>query len=298
MSFVDKFIKKHPVKTLRINNVAGKYITGGKNNTGFLIFPGGGQDMYSSYDLIEAYENKYKVISLSITGFSDLKTFFTFINRILEKEKINKVIVYGLSLGGFIAQHYVKSNKEKVIKLILSHTATTKSKPVIKKVMTPGKILYFFLPIIPVSLLRYLVKKNAGRIQAGHSNILDLWKKYTSKSNLEKRTEFSNRFGLDFLNREYLNSFYRIGVNMEREEKIWDKNILMDWSKNILIIKANDDPLAQDNGMFKRYYPEAKEYIFHGTGHLTPFIQFEKMKQVIDNFISNETIPQSLPASK
>ena len=60
---------------------------GGKSNIGFLIFPGGGQDMYSSYDLIEAYENKFKVISLSITSFSDLKTFFDFINKVLEIEK-------------------------------------------------------------------------------------------------------------------------------------------------------------------------------------------------------------------
>lgn len=285
MAFVDIFVKKHPEKTLKINNVTGKYISGGKSNIGFLIFPGGGQDMYSSYDLIEAYENKYKVISLSITGFLDLKTFFIFINRILEKEKLNKVIVYGLSLGGFIAQHYVKSNRRKIIKLILSHTATTKSKPVIKKVIIPGKIIHFFLPVIPISLFHYLVKKNAGRIQAGQSSILNLWKKYTSKINLEKRAEFSNRFGLDFLNREYLNSFYRLGMDMEREEKVWDKNILGNWSNNILIIMAIDDPLAQDDGMLKKYYPKAKEYIFNGTGHLTPFIQFEKMKQVIDDFI-------------
>ncbi len=287
MAFVDEFIKKHPVKSLKINNIVGKYIVGGKNNVGFLIFPGGGQDMYSSYDLIETYENKYKVISLNITGFSDLKTFFTFINKIIEVEKIKKIIVYGLSLGGFIAQHYVRANKKRVIKLILSHTATTMSKPVIKKVMIPGKILYFFLPIIPISLLRYLVKKNAGRIQVGHSNTLDLWKKYTSKFNLKKREEFINRFGLDFLNREYLNSFYRLGTNMESEERGWGIDDLKDWSKNILIIKAVDDPLAQDDGMLKRYYPKAKEYIFNGTGHLTPFIQFEKMKQVIDEFISS-----------
>ncbi len=285
MAYVDEFIKKHQIKSLVINKVTGRYITGGKSNIGFLIFPGGGQDMYSSYDLIEAYENKYKVISLNITGFKDLQTFFKFINKILEVEKLKKIIVYGLSFGGFIAQHYVRENKKKVIKLILSHTATTKSKPVVKKIIIPGKIAYFFLPIIPISLLRYLVKKNAGRIQAGHSNILDLWKKYMSKSNLEKRTEFIDRFGLDFLNRKYLNSFYRLGTNMEREEKKWGENIFDDWSKNILIIKAIDDPLAQDDGMLKKYYPLAKEYIFHGTGHLTPFIQFEKMKQQIDKFI-------------
>ena len=285
MTFVDKFIKEHPEKTLKLNNVVGKYITGGKNATGFLIFPGGGQDMYSSYDLIETYENKYKVISLNITGFSDLKTFFTFINKILEIEKIDKVIVYGLSLGGFISQHYVLANQKKVIKLILSHTATTKSEHVIKKVMIPGKILHFFLPIIPLSFLKYLVKKNAGRVQAGHSDILELWKKYASGIDLEKRKEFINRFGLDFLNRDYLDSFYRLGIEMEKKEKTWGENILKGWSKNILIIRADDDPLARDEGMLKKYYSMAKEYNFHGTGHLTPFIQFEKMKKVIDIFI-------------
>jgi pimeloyl-ACP methyl ester carboxylesterase len=285
MALVDKFIKDHPEKTLSVSGVTGKYIVGGKSNIGFLIFPGGGQDMYSSYDLIEAYENKYKVISLSITGFSDLKTFFEYINKILEIENVNKVIVYGLSLGGFIAQHYVKANKDIVIKLILSHTATLLSKPVIKKIMIPGRILYFFLPIIPMKLLKYLVKINAGRVQSGHSNILDLWKKYASKLNLEKRTQFSDRFGLDFLNRKYLNSFYLLGTDMEREEKSWEENIFGDWSKNILIIKSDDDPLAQDGGMLKNYYPKAKVYVFHGTGHLTPFIQFEKMRKEINEFI-------------
>lgn len=285
MTFVDEFIKKHPVKSLTADSVTGEYITGGKSETGFLIFPGGGQDIYSSYDLIDAYEKKYRVISLSITGFYDLKTFFTFVNKILDVEKINKIIIYGLSLGGFIAQHYVRVNKKRVIKLILVHTASTKSKTVIKKVIIPGKIAYFFLPIIPLALLRFLVNKNGGKAQAGHSDILGLWKKYSSKINLERRTEFIKRFGLDFLNREYLNSFYRLGTNMEREEKNWNGDVFSGWSKNILIVKTADDPLAQDDGMFKKYYPEAKEYIFHGTGHLTPFIQFEKMRQVIDDFI-------------
>jgi len=286
MTFVDEFIKKHPIKKFRVNNVSGKYIIGGKNNIGFLIFPGGGQDIYSSYDLIKAYENKYKVISLSITGFSDLKTFFAFINKILYIEKIDKIIVYGLSLGGFIAQHYTKAHQKKVIKLILSHTATTKSKHIIKKIIIPGKIAHFLLPIIPLSFFRYLVKKNVGKIQAGHSNILTLWKKYSSKINFDKRREFTNYFGLDLLNRKYLNSFYRLGIEMEKQEKTWNTNTLGNWSINILIIKASDDPLAQDDGMLKKYYPQAKEYIFCGTGHLTPFIQSKKMIEKINTFLN------------
>lgn len=285
MSLVDTFIKNHPVKKLKIKSIDGEYIMGGKSDTGFLIFPGGGQDMYSSYDLIEAYEKDYKVISLSINGFTDLKTYFEFVNTILETEKIKKVIVYGLSLGGFIAQHYVRANKEKIIKLILSHTASTRSKPVIKKVIILGKILYFFLPIIPLNLLKFIVKKNAGKAQSGSSDVKALWKKYSSKENLAKRTQFLKRFGLDFLDRSYLNSFYRLGVDMEKAEKQWNYDEFDSWSKNILIIKTDNDPLAQDDGELKKYYPQAKEYVFNRTGHLTPFIRFEEMKKVIDDFI-------------
>lgn len=285
MSFVNKFIKDHPIKSLRINDVIGKYIVGGKSNTGFLIFPGGGQDMYSSYDLIEAYERNHKVVSLSINGFRDLRTYFEFVNAILKKEGINKVVVYGLSLGGFIAQHYVKVNKEKVIKLILSHTASTRSKHIRKKVIIPGKLLYFFLPIIPLGLLKFIVKKNAVKAQSGSSDVKELWHKYSSKINLEKRRQFIERFGLDFLNRTYLNSFYHLGVNMEKAEKQWDYDEFNSWSKNVLIIKTENDPLAQDDGELKKYYPNAKEHTFYKTGHLTPFIRFEEMKNIIDDFI-------------
>lgn len=288
MLFIDKFVKNHPIKKVRIKNIDGKYIVGGKSKIGFLIFPGGGQDIYSSYDLIEAYEKDYKVISLSINGFDDLKTYFEFVNKILEKEKITKVIVYGLSLGGFIAQHYVRANKEKVIKLILSHTGSTRSQSIRKKVIIPGKILYFFLPIIPLGLVKLLVKKNAGKTQSGSSDVKALWNKYSSKENLLKRMQFIERFGLDFLNRSYLNSFYRLGIDMEKSEKQWKYDEFNSWSKNVLIIKTDSDPLAQDDGELKKYYPQAKEYIFFKTGHLTPFIRFEDMKRLIDEFINSK----------
>ncbi len=285
MSFINNFLKNHPLKEIRINNVVGKYIVGGKSKIGFIIFPGGGQDVYSSYDLIDAYEKKYKVISSSIEGFNDLSSYFKFVDKILEIEKIEKVIIYGLSLGGFIAQHYVRENKDKILKLILSHTGSTRSIYIRKKVIIPGKFLYFFLPLIPLRFLKFLVRKNSGRVQAGSSDILGLWKKYSSNENLAKRKMFIDRFGLNFLNRKYLSSFYRLGINMEKEEKSWRWEDLKNWSKNILIIKTVNDPLAQDNGVLKRYYPMAKEHIFQETGHLSPFIRFEEMKKIIEKFI-------------
>lgn len=285
MSFVDTFVKNHPVQKFEVDDVVGEYIVGGNGKIGFLIFPGGGQDALSCYDLIDSFEKKYKVIAVNFAGFSTLSALFEFINKIFEKEKIEKVVVYGLSLGGFFAQHYALNNPEKINKIILCQATSAKSKITKERIIIPGKILHFILPVIPMSLLKWVVKKFAGREQAGRTNIKDLYKKYSTKENLKRRIEFGRRFGLDFLTREFLDSFYKLGMEMVEKEKEWDIKKLNQVSRKMLIIKTDNDPLAQDDGIFAKYYPHARMHIFHETGHLTPFIQFENMVTIIKEFL-------------
>lgn len=286
MGFVETFIKDHPVQKLEVDGVTGDYIVGGKGKIGFLIFPGGGQDALSCFDLIDNFEKQYKVIAINFAGFTCLSSFFEFVNQVLKKERIEQVIIYGLSIGGFFAQHYVMANPRKVFKIILSHTASTKSETIKKRVITPGKILYFFLPVIPIKLFKWVIRKFSGKIQSGHSNIKGLYEKYSTGENSQRRIEFGKRFWLVFLDRKYLKSFYKLGIEMLENEKNWDSKKLNELiSKRMLIIKTDNDPLAQDDGIFKEYYPHAKVYIFKETGHLTPFVQFENMINVINQFL-------------
>ncbi len=287
MNFIDNFVKSHPVQKLEVDNIVGEYIVGGKGKIGFLIFPGGGQDALSCFDLIDTFEKKYEVLAVNSAGFSNLFSFFKFIDKILEKEKIEKLIVYGLSLGGFFAQHYAMRNLDKVNKIILSHTASTKSQTIIKKVIIPGKFLHFFLPIIPISLLKWSIKKLSGRIQSGQSNIKKLYQKYSTEENLERRIEFSKQFKLNFLTKKYLKSFYQLGMDMLKDEKNWDNKKLEELSRKMLIIKTDNDLVAQDDGVFTKYYPHARIHIFQDTGHLTPFVQFENMISIINEFLKS-----------
>lgn len=285
MNFVDTFVKEHQVQRLEVDGVTGEYIVGGNGKIGFLIFPGGGQDPLSCFDLIDCFEKKYKAIAVNFAGFSTISSFFEFINEIFEKEKIEKVIVYGLSVGGFLAQHYALKNPVQVVKIIISHAGSTKSKTIQKRVILPGKVLHFFLPVIPISLLKWLIRKFSGRVQSGQSNIKKLYLKYSTKENFERRSEFAKQFGLNFLNRKYLNSFYNLGIEMLESENNWDNNKLNEISKRMLIIKTDNDPLAQDDGVFSKYYPHARIHIFTDTGHLTPFVQFENMVVIIKEFL-------------
>lgn len=288
MEFVDSFIKTHPSRNIQTKYGLREYLVGGKGTNCFLIFPGSGQDALSCYDLIDVFEKQYKVIAINYDRFFSLDSFFEYVNNILKQEKVNKVILYGLSLGGFLAQHYVRKYPSKVDKLILSHSGSTKSKTVIRHVIIPGKILYFFIPIIPQSLLNRLFKPIAGRVQAGQSDIIGLYKKYSTEENLKRRTDFARKTTFSVIDKNYLKTVYSLGVDMQRAEKKFLSSDLSDWKGKIFILRTDNDPLAQDNGMFTKYYPQAIVHTFKNTGHLTPFIRFEEMTEIISKFIKGD----------
>jgi len=285
MGYYESFVKKHPWQNVMVGETKGKCLVGGNSKTALLLFPGSGQDAMSCFDLISAFEKKYKVIAVNYDGFYSVDSFFKFVEKILEKEKVMSVYLYGLSLGGFLVQHFVRRSGGRVKKLIISHAAMIKSKTIIKKVIIPGKIMYFFLPLLPQSLLNKFFIPVAGRVQSGNKDYMKLYKKYSSKINLEKRLEFARKTTFSMLDKNYIKSVYKLGTDMQKLEKNFTPQDLLDWKGKILIIRTDNDPLAQDDGEFKKYYPNAKVVTFHKTGHLTPFIQFEKMAKEMDGFL-------------
>lgn len=285
-TFYNRFVRKHPVKTISVDGDDMEYLSGGKGKTAFLIFPGAGQDALSCFDLIDAYEDKYKAIAVNYSGFHSLDAFFEYVDIILRVEKIDKVILYGLSLGGLFAQLYVRKYPEKVIRLILSHTSSTLSPTSIKKVSRPFKLAYFFLPIIPMRLFSSYFFRLAAKAQSGNKVIKKLFQKHSTKENMERRAYFLKKAPFNFLDKSYLKTLYKLGAEMEKIEKEnFTKEDLISWSGKILILRTDNDPMAQDEGIFEKYYPKAEVVTFHHTGHLTAFIQFEKMKKAIDNFL-------------
>lgn len=241
--------------------------------------------------MIDAFEQTFKAIAVNYEGFSTVQSFFEYVNGILKKEKIEHVILYGLSLGGFLAQHYVRRYGSTVNALILSHAGTTKSKTIIRKVIIPGKIIFFFLPVIPQTVLNFFFISLAGRVQSGNSDLLRVYRKYSTVENLERRRDIAGKSSFSMVGKDYLRSIYYLGTDMEKLEKGFSTRDLSNWKGKILIIRTDNDPLAQDDGMFVQYYPQATIHTFHGTGHLTPFIRSEEMIHVIKEFLPNALRP-------
>lgn len=267
---------KYPLKYIKIRGKSWEYIIKGSGKKTLLLLPGGGQTAQSNFQLIQAFEKKYTVVSPTIYNVDFIEEFCFAINTILKKEKKKKVILYGLSIGGMMAQSYAKRNKQRVTALIISHSPAPKSRTYRKSVLTPLLALSIFLPVLPIRLIRFLMKRYALMYQGGKgiSNSLQFDNKLKF---------FVHDFYTRALSKRLLYTWIRLHIQFS-EENFY----LSDFSflkHSILILRTDNDYLAQDDGEFKKIYPSAKVVTFHGTGHMTFQFQFNKMITSINKFL-------------
>jgi len=124
------------------------------------------------------------------------------------------------------------------------------------------------------------------RAQLRKQNVYELYAKYTPTYITERSIEYGKRFENPLSDRNFIQSVTRLGLDMEKEE-LSHSSIRND-SSRIFVLRTENDPLAQDNGMLKKYYPNATEHVFAETGHLTPYIQTHRMMQLIDEFLEKK----------
>lgn len=282
---IEEFYRDHPIQTLEIKNTKWEYISCGNGKETILIFPGGGQSAQANFRLIEALESKYKVIACTIYNVDSISDFCFAINSILRKEKIEKVILYGLSIGGMMAQSYLKRNPEKVSLLILSHCCTPRSSMYKKKVLQPLLLLNIFLPLIPSPFISFFSKHFAGKLQ-GVSNQTNVMNS-EDQEKVEKLTkEFTIEFRETYLNKKLLKTWINLHKDFSKEN--FSEKDFSNWKGKILILRSDNDPLVQDEGDVKHVYPNATVYVFHGSGHLTYYYQFPSMIKEINDFLNNK----------
>lgn len=282
---INNFYIEHPVKKININGKYWEYIVCGKGKETLLLLPGGGQTAQSNFQMIDVFKDNYKVISPTIYDSDSIEEFCNGVNTILKREKVNKIFLYGLSIGGMMAQSYIRRNKDRVIKLIISHSPSPGSKTYIRNIIFPLKLLNIILPIIPDKLIRFLAMKYSGSFQGVSQKAHEKYMKNINEKTKKLLYHFANEFYEKYLTKRLLTTWIRLHFEYCRNEKFTSHD-LADWKGRILILRTDNDYLADDSGEFANIYPYAKVYTFHGTGHLTFQYQFEKMREIIADFLA------------
>ncbi len=275
-----KFYKEYPIKTANVGKKTWEYIACGIGKETLLLLPGGGQTAQGNFRLIQAFEKKYRIIVPTIYNVDTIEEFCFAINTILKKEKVKRIILYGLSIGGLMAQSYIKRNKEKVTTLIIFHACTPKSQLYRRKIV-PLLKLSFLLPFVPVGIFSSFLKHFAGKLQGAPKQKIDTsTKNETQIISLTKL--FTNEFFEKYLTKRLLTTWSNLHKDFIKES--FSSQDFFDWKGKVLILRSDDDPLMQDEGDFKKVYPQASTYTFHHTGHLTYYYQFPQMVKVMQNF--------------
>lgn len=273
---------EYKIKNIDVNGNNWEYIVAGNGAETFLILPGGGQTAQLNYRLIKEFEKDYKVIAVTIYNCISINQFNIALNRILEKEKITNLTLYGLSLGGLLAQSYLLRNKEKIKDIIISHACTPESRTYFRKNIVPLKILNILLPLLPNALIKFITKHFSARIQTGH--ITTYKDAFFAEKNENLNKQLVKEFYDNYLNKKLLKTWINLSWDFYKNEKVTYEK-LKDWKGNVLILRTDNDPLMQDEGYFNKVYPKATVHTFKNTGHLSFYYQFDEMVRTIRKFL-------------
>jgi maspardin len=254
--------RSESVSTIKVENFDWNYHVAGQGDTVILFLHG----MGGAYDIwwqqINYFKTHYKTISLTYPPVTHLNDLSKGVLAILDKEKINKVVVIGSSLGGYLAQYLAVNYPNKIIKVMLGNTfpPNTETKLNNESLVNTMK----WLP-------EWFVIKN-------------IRKKYNN--------EVIPASGNSPIANAFLNELLGKGVNKEvfiaRYYCVVD-TFTAHIHPNIplQIVESDNDPLVNINlrNLLKTTHPQAKIITLHEKGHFPYLMEAQNYNKIIEDFL-------------
>jgi pimeloyl-ACP methyl ester carboxylesterase len=264
----------HPYKRLAVGDTKWEYISCGQGEQTLLLLPGALSVGESTFPLIMAFENEYRIIAPSYALSLTMEGLCEGIAHIMEAEALNKAHVLGGSYGGLVAQQFVRRYSAKVHSLILSHTFV-----LTPKYAKPLWIIGKLFSVLPQSLFVPMLKLRLNKIllstlRAANHPETEFWRAYLNEAiasdHLRKIFIHQNKCLLDLAQRPQ-----------------FTPEDLNEWNGKILIIGSDDDPAipARDRALLRSTYPQAQVHTFRDTGHASSILKREEVFSIIRSFL-------------
>ncbi|MCS6973645.1 MAG: alpha/beta hydrolase [Cyclobacteriaceae bacterium] len=115
-------VRQEPVQQITASGPTWTYLVTGRGDTTLLFLHG----MGGSYDIwfqqISHFKNRYRIISVEYPPVHSLKDLGSGIVGILDKEAVQRAVVIGSSLGGYLAQYLTANYPDRVLMVSLGNT--------------------------------------------------------------------------------------------------------------------------------------------------------------------------------
>jgi pimeloyl-ACP methyl ester carboxylesterase len=271
---IKDFRRAHPYRRATFGGSEWEYIVCGRGEQTLLLLPGALSVGESTFPLITAFENEYRIVAPSYALSLTMNGLCEGIVHILEAEGINRAHVFGGSYGGLVARYFVRKYPDKARSLILSHTFL-----ITPRLVKPLKIAGKLFPALPRSLFVPLLKLRLNKmllstLRAVKHPEYEFWRAYLNEAiasdRLKEVAVHQNRCLLDLARRPQFTA-----------------DDLKHWCGKILIIDSDDDPAipAKDRDALRRTYPQAQVRTFSDAGHASSILKREEVVSVIRDFL-------------
>ena len=255
------------IPTLTINSQGHDwhYLTLGKGPKTILFLHGmtGGYDFW--WQQMNAFSQNYHVVSVTYPPIDNLSDLGKGIMAILDKEKVETVIVVGSSLGGYLTQYLLATYPQRIEKAVLGNT--------FPKNDTYEEQNHTRITI--ASLLPEWVVMNALR-----GNLFTVVLPASENNPLAKAQLLENTYGR-MSKAQFIARYYCV---IDKFHPIDGKQM----SVPLLIFESDNDPLVSLDlrTKLKQYYTSAQVHTFHNKGHFPYLNAKDEYNTVLQEFLS------------
>jgi len=267
------FMRSHQERRLEAGGRVISYYACGTGRTALLTFAGGWGGIELAYETVLGFERRNRVVVVDVSAFDNPEDMGRGINRVLDAEHVDRVVVVGQSLSGIIGQSYFKRHFRRVDGLVLTNTLAPRKE-------RSKKWALALLKVLPLGLLKPLVRRKLIRLGEFHKEI--------APDVLERR-----RFAMALIGcmidsywtkRNTLNILKLAFAFNERDG--YTVESFPNWRGKALIVTSPDDPYYPDVGLLMNNLPNAEKYEFpSGFKHTAPQIHRDVFHKVIQEFI-------------
>jgi pimeloyl-ACP methyl ester carboxylesterase len=266
----------HPYKQLIVGNTKWEYISCGQGDQTLLLLPGALSVGESTFPLISAFENEYRIIAPSYPLALTVTALCSGLAHILETEALNQAHVLGGSYGGLVAQYFVRQYPRQTRSLILSHTFVLTPR-LAKPLWIAGKLFPMFPQKLFASILRIRLNKMlVSTLRAASHPEAEFWRAYLDEA-----------IASDLLKQVFIHQNKSL-LDLARRPR-FTADDLKAWPGKILIIESDDDPAitARDRACLRSTYPNAQLHTFRDAGHASSILKRAEVVSIMRSFIHN-----------
>ncbi|MEW5983132.1 MAG: alpha/beta hydrolase [Acidobacteriota bacterium] len=153
------FEAAHPVRHVARGDRRVDYLSGGRGPHAILILTAAHATPRQVYDTALRLEREYRVVVIDVGEASSLDDLARDVDAVLDSERISRVVAFGQSVAGILAQANLMRRPARVEAMVLSQTVAPRRE-------NNKLVALWILRVLPQPLLRALLVRKLQRLTA------------------------------------------------------------------------------------------------------------------------------------